>query len=225
MTKKLEELASPLIEQFKLLGTDITELIIKVQIEFLNGHEVLDEKIISMLKSTNLQCHEIENIQCNRLIEINNNNIVGIAGMSLTPTPHTYLVNNQKVFVWCAADAIIFPLFHNHAANIVSHDPINGREIKLVVTPNGIKNLEPDCAVVSWVHMKHMPNPDKVQSDWCNQVHFFYDSTSAIQGTNKNSGLVILTIEEVFKIGLIIKESEPIKSVLLKIRKTAANKT
>src|SRR5262245_36759190 len=75
-------------------------------------------------------------------------NVVG-AGLSLTPTPHSYIINDRQFYVWCAGDAITFPILHKTSAVIESPDPINGAKIHLIGTPEGAKEVEPSTAVVS----------------------------------------------------------------------------
>ena len=66
-----------------------------------------------------------------------NGNVVGF-GLSLVPTPHVYQMDGRQYYVWCAADAITFPLLHKRAAVIESPDPISGEQIRLTSTPEDV---------------------------------------------------------------------------------------
>ena len=52
-------------------------------------------------------------------------NVLGL-GLTLVPTPHAYEANGRKLYTWCAADALKFPVMLKHAAQIESPDPITG---------------------------------------------------------------------------------------------------
>ena len=52
-------------------------------------------------------------------------NVAGL-GVSLTPTPHRYVVNGRNLYTWCATDAMSFPILYRHTALIESPDPISG---------------------------------------------------------------------------------------------------
>jgi alkylmercury lyase len=63
-------------------------------------------------------------------------NIVGF-GLSIVPTAHSYQIDGRQFYVWCAGDAITFPLLHKSTAVIESPDPISGEKIRLISTPQG----------------------------------------------------------------------------------------
>ena len=145
-----------------------------------------------------------------------NGNVVGF-GLSLTPTPHSYIINDRQFYVWCAGDAITFPILHKTSAVIESPDPINGAKIRLIGTPEGAKEVEPSTAVVSW-----MPGTESlanIRANFCNFTNFFTSAETAGQYVAKYPGLIIVPIDTVFQIGKLLWEREPVKSLLADLEK------
>jgi alkylmercury lyase len=138
-------------------------------------------------------------------------NVVG-AGLSLTPTPHSYIVGGRQLYVWCAGDAITFPILHKTSAVIESPDPINGAKIHLIGTPEGTKEVEPSTAVVSW--MPGTESFDNIRANFCNFTNFFTSVETASQYVAQHPGLIIVPIDTVFQIGKLLWEREPIKSLI-----------
>ena len=132
--------------------------------------------------------------------------------MSLVPTPHSYQINGRQFYVWCAADAITFPIFHKISAVIESPDPISGEKVRLIGTPEGAKQVDPSTAVVSWV--PGTESLENVRSWFCNFTNFFTSVETASQYVAKHPGLVIVPVDEVFQLGKVLWEKEPYKSMI-----------
>jgi alkylmercury lyase len=141
-------------------------------------------------------------------------NIVGF-GLSIAPTPHTYRIDDRQFYVWCAADAITFPLLHKSAAVIESPDPISGEKIRLTGTPEGVRDVNPATTVVSWV--PGTDSPDHIRSKFCNFTHFFSSAATASEYVAKHPGLIIVPIEQVFQIGQFMWNREPYKSIIAEL--------
>ena len=69
-------------------------------------------------------------------------NLVGV-GLSIVPTRHSYRILDRQLFVWCAVDAITYPILHRTSAEIESSDPISGEKIRLTSTPEGVRDVDP----------------------------------------------------------------------------------
>src|SRR5262249_7917551 len=135
-------------------------------------------------------------------------NVLGF-GLSLTPTPHSYIINGRQFYVWCAGDAITFPILHKTSALIESSDPISGEKIHLIGTPEGAKDVEPSTAVVSW--MPGTESFENIRANFCNFTNFFASEETASQYVAQHPGLISVPIATVFQIGKLLWEREPVK--------------
>jgi alkylmercury lyase len=135
------------------------------------------------------------------------------AGLTLVPTPHRYEVDGHRFYTWCALDAIVFPLVFGHTATIASPDPLSGETIRLTIGPLGVESVEPDHAVVS--SRCAACATEDVRGSICQYGHFFASRATASAYTALHRGvpLEILAPEEALRIGQLVLEEEPLKSI------------
>lgn len=138
-------------------------------------------------------------------------NLVGL-GLSLVPTPHAYQINGRQLYAWCAGDAIMFSIFLKADAVIVSPDPISGDMVRLIATPEGVRDLEPSSAVVS--HPSAGVDIETVRAQFCNVTHFFTSVETAEQYIAQRPGLVIVPVDEVFQLWHRVWDREPYQSLI-----------
>jgi alkylmercury lyase len=135
-------------------------------------------------------------------------------GLTLVPTPHSYQVNGRQFYVWCAGDAITFPLQHQTSAVIASRDPISGETVQLMGTPEGARDVAPSTAVVSWVRRSTATiTLETVRAGFCNFTHFFASVDTASHYVAAHPELVIVPIDDVFQIGRLLWEGESFRSI------------
>jgi alkylmercury lyase len=77
--------------------------------------------------------------------------LVGYLGLSRQPTAHQFVVHDRTLFTWCAWDALFLPRVIGHTARVASHCPVTGRAIALLVGPDGVLEVDPASAVMSFV--------------------------------------------------------------------------
>jgi alkylmercury lyase len=173
----------------------------------LEGQPVSPERI-----AASLQISQDEVNALLRGVEVDKaGNVVG-AGLSVVPTPHSYQINGRQFYVWCAGDAITFPIFHKTSAVIESPDPISGEKVQLIGTPEGARDVEPSTAVVSWV--PGTQNWENVRAGFCNLTNFFTSVETASEYVSKHPGLIIVSVDEVFQLGKLLWDREPYKSII-----------
>ena len=81
---------------------------------------------------------------------------------------------------------------------------MTNEKVFITVSPEGITDVSPTGAVTSFM----MPSTDEIRSDviksFCHYLHFFSSAATArewIGSNEKSDDLIILSIEEGFKIG------------------------
>lgn len=119
--------------------------------------------------------------------------------LSLIPTPHRISIGGKQLYAWCAYDAIYVPGLAGKTAEISTQDPITGDPIKIIITPDGVADVQPEGSVVSVVGVESdMRGGPK--SPRCTQMLFFGSRDSAHQWLQGRPDMSILTAEEVFEI-------------------------
>lgn len=202
----LEELAKPLIA---LLDEYRDQFIswVKIHQLLLDSKPVSPDRIAAHLGLTKEEITDLlKGAEFNQ-----EGNLVGV-GLSIVPTLHSYRVHGRQLYTWCAGDAIMFPILHRTSVEIESPDPISGEKIRLTSTPEGVRDLDPITAVVSWVPEKEA-SLENVRTAYCNYIHFFTSVETASRYVAMHPGLVIVPVDQVFRIGQLLWEREPYQSM------------
>ena len=123
--------------------------------------------------------------------------IVGY-GLTLRETPHAFEVGGRRLYTWCALDALMFPSLIGETARVVSSCAVPGAPIRLTVTPDGIRNLDPASATVSLI----LPDDSRdIRSAFCCQVLFFVSASAAESWIGTRKHAIAVSVEEAFGLG------------------------
>lgn len=76
---------------------------------------------------------------------------VTVPGTAIPETPHRVQVEGRTVFAWCALDPLYLVDDFGITARISSTCPVTGREISLVASPDGARDVSPEGAVLSLI--------------------------------------------------------------------------
>jgi alkylmercury lyase len=127
-------------------------------------------------------------------------------GLSLNEDwAHRLHVNRALMRAWCAWDTLFIPLLLDQEATVESASPLSKEVVRVTVSPDGIKQVNPSGAVVSVVVL----DPDNgqvksVQEAWsqfCHQVYFFASREEAERWAEGKDDIEILTVDEAFELG------------------------
>ncbi len=123
--------------------------------------------------------------------------IVGY-GLTLRETPHVFKINGQRLFTWCALDALMFPALIGKTARVLSSCAATGAPVSLTVAPDGVRNVEPAGARVSLVMRE--PSAD-IRGSFCCQVNFFASASAANKWVSRHRGVAVVSVEDAFLLG------------------------
>ncbi len=102
--------------------------------------------------------------------------IIGFGGLATLPMHHEFFVDGRKLWTWCAWDSLFIPELLGVEARVVSPDPRTKTPIRLTVTPDGVRQVEPEGAVVSFVRTDaeaFTTSAENVMASFCHYVFFF----------------------------------------------------
>lgn len=129
-------------------------------------------------------------------------NLAGL-GFTLRQTPHQLHLGGQTFYGWCAPDVLVFPVFLQRTARIVSTCPVTGTSIQLTVTPDHIENLSPASATVSIVKDGGMLGKLKeagcIRQEGCDHQFFFASQEAAAPWVSEHADFIVLPVEEAFQ--------------------------
>jgi alkylmercury lyase len=121
----------------------------------------------------------LSNVPAGQDIEYDDQHRVVGWGLTLNPTPHSYVVEGHHLYTWCAADTLLFPAILGTRAHIESHCPTSDAVIRFIVDPRArIGDLSPATAVISIPGPQEM-DINRVRATACNPGRFFATAEAA----------------------------------------------
>ncbi len=121
--------------------------------------------------------------------------IVG-AGLTTRETQHSFEIDGRKLFTWCALDALIFPIVIGSTARVSSPCAATAAPVTLEVTPDAVRSVEPEAAVVS-IAIAGNASCD-VRRAFCDHVHFFASEAAAAEWRRRYPDGAVMPIADAF---------------------------
>ncbi|MCH8816260.1 MAG: hypothetical protein IIC92_00775 [Chloroflexi bacterium] len=133
-------------------------------------------------------------------------NILGVAGLSLNEHPHQFTVSGVRLSTWCAWDSLFLPPALGKEALVVSNSPSSGESITLTVTPEGVSSSSHPDAVVSMIMLDPAGDDgssiESIYMTFCQQVHFFANQAEAKEWSEgRDMKVVFLSLPDAFDLG------------------------
>ncbi len=128
--------------------------------------------------------------------------VVGFWGLAIPEMDHRFQAKGAKpMYAWCALDPFLIVPVIRRPARVESKDPVTGQLITMTVTPQGITDLSPTTAVVSFIAPTKPFDFDVIES-FCHYVLNFASRESAERWASEREGIVLLPASEAFEVGL-----------------------
>jgi alkylmercury lyase len=112
-------------------------------------------------------------------------NIQGYWGLSIPKTNHRFEVGGTT-------------LYTQKSASVRSTCPVTGEVVRLRVHPDEIESVDPADVVMSFPRVDCMALGEEIIANFCRFVHFFRSSEAARRWVSKETGHVILSLENAF---------------------------
>jgi alkylmercury lyase len=128
--------------------------------------------------------------------------VVGFWGLAIPEMGHRFHAEGGKpIYAWCALDPFLIVPVVGRSARVESTDPVTGETITMTVTPDGVEDVSPASAVVSFLVPNKPFDQDIIQS-FCHYVLNFASQASAEQWASQRDGIVLLPVADAFQVGL-----------------------
>jgi alkylmercury lyase len=119
-------------------------------------------------------------------------------GLTLVPTPHTFIVDGHHLYTWCAADTLMFPAIIGSRAHVESRCPTTDEVIRLTVDPrDGVTDLSPSTAVISVPDVEHL-DVARVRDSCCNPGRFFAIAEAAAPWLSQHPNGSVLPVAKAY---------------------------
>lgn len=164
--------------------------------ELAMGHPVSRERLATALGWTASQVtaalEQVPSVEYDDL-----GNIVGY-GLTLRETSHAFEMDGRRLYTWCALDALMFPPMIGRTARVTSSCAATRAPVRLTVTPDAVRDLDPAGAMVSFV------SPDAsadIRSIFCCHVHFFASAAAAEAWAGAHANAAVVSVHDAFRLG------------------------
>jgi alkylmercury lyase len=126
--------------------------------------------------------------------------VLGFGGLAVTPMHHRFEVDGRELWTWCAWDSQFIPEILGRTAHVASPDPESGEIVRLVVSPNEIKSVEPAKAVISFIRPEQIfgASAANVISGFCHFIFFYASPASGERWIARNSGTFLCSLDDAF---------------------------
>lgn len=126
--------------------------------------------------------------------------LVGFWGLALVEMDHRFVVDGRTLYTWCAWDPLFIAPLIDRTARVSSTCPVTGTEISLSVGPDGVRDLSPAEAVLSFL----APSDDwqeDVITRFCHYVLLFANREAGERWVSEHPGTFLIDVEDGFELG------------------------
>lgn len=128
--------------------------------------------------------------------------VVGFWGLATAPLKPEYRleIGGRTLYAWCAWDNLFIPVILDRPAEVQATCPVTERRVSVRVDPDGVREVEPEGAVVSMVIPDGPFGFDVIES-FCHRVHFFASRDAGERWAAGQDDATLLSVEEAFELG------------------------
>lgn len=126
--------------------------------------------------------------------------IMGFGGLALTTTAHAFDVDGRRLYTWCAFDPLFIAPLLGVGARVTSTCPVTDRAITLTVGPDGLQDVDPAGAVLSFLRPSDVRGDDVIER-FCHYVRLFASEEAATSWTADHPGTFVLALGDALELG------------------------
>jgi alkylmercury lyase len=154
--------------------------------------------ITELATAAGIEVADLTNAPAGHDIEYDDQHRIIGWGLTLSPTPHTYIVDGHHLYTWCAADSLLFPAILDRPAQIESRCPTTETVIRLTVDPPvGVTELSPATAVILIPGSQEMDTA-RVRATSCNPGRFFATAQAAQDWLSAHPDGTVLPVADAY---------------------------
>ena len=130
-------------------------------------------------------------------------NIIGFAGLTTKPMPHSLEFEGITTYAWCALDTLFIPELLGKQVLVTSKDPITKNPISFTFDVNQLQPTHTNI-VLSMVD----PDADEMDEDiigsFCHYIHFFESIETGKQWIEDHPDTYLISLDEALEIARLM---------------------
>lgn len=133
--------------------------------------------------------------------------VIGFWGLALSEMPQRFEAEGKRLYTWCAWDSLFVPEILGKSARVEADCATTGEKISVTVGPDGVRELSPSGAVLSFLRPEAGFDANVIMS-FCHYVLFFSSEAAAREWTSKHENTFILSIDQGFELGHLTNQAK-----------------
>lgn len=133
--------------------------------------------------------------------------IVAFYGLNLSRTNQRLTVDGRTLHTWCAWDTLFIPGILGLDASVESECPVSGERIRLTVTAQGLRDIEPESTVMSFLVLGAEKTQFELRENFCCYVHFFRSRQDGREWVSKHEGTFLISLDEAYQLGQVVNQA------------------
>jgi alkylmercury lyase len=185
------------------LEPTMAQLAVSLLRELAKGRPITLERAIEIEAKHGVGAQVIETARSQFSQLDDEGNIVGFVGLTLSPTPHRFVVGDRDLYTWCTLDGLFLTPLLGAEARIETTSP-SGNPVKVELSPSGIKSVNPESSVLSIVLPENRSGTQTaadIRSGFCAYVHFFACEDEFLNWRPDDRELVGISVRDGFELG------------------------
>ena len=207
--KTLTVLASELLARLPTMTGEEQRLGLEIYRQLAQGEPVLRSELAQALEAPTDTVDELlghPNLKCLTYTD-KQGRIIGFGGLAVREMPHRFRIDGRTLYTWCAWDSLFLPSILDLEAEVDSPAPGGTVRVHLKVAPDGVKEVQPRNAVMSFL----LPSAHTFQADvlkamasFCHYIFFFPNRENAAAWARSHPDTTVISVSEAFELGRLM---------------------
>ena len=134
--------------------------------------------------------------------------IVGFWGLAQPEfPPHEFEVDGKRLWTWCSWDSLFIPVVLARTARVESVCAATGEKVQATVGPDGVEDVSPARAVISFLRPQREFDHDVILS-FCHHVLFFSSEEAGSRWAAGREHVFLLSLDQGFELGRLVVEAK-----------------
>jgi len=207
--KTLTVLASELLARLPTMTGEEQRLGLEIYRQLAQGEPVLRSELARALEAPTDTVDELlghPNLKCLTYTD-KQGRIIGFGGLAVREMPHRFRIDGRTLYTWCAWDSLFLPSILDLEAEVDSPAPGGTVRVHLKVARDGVKEVQPRNAVMSFL----LPSAHTFQADvlkamasFCHYIFFFPNRENAAAWARSHPDTTVISVSEAFELGRLM---------------------
>ncbi|MDH5425266.1 MAG: organomercurial lyase [Gammaproteobacteria bacterium] len=122
-------------------------------------------------------------------------------GVSTSPTAHSFRLDGQMLYTWCAWDLLFVPVIYQQSISAQTQCPVSKKTISLTITEDGVKIIEPADAMITFIKPELDALKANITGTFCQYIFFIDSENSGNDWLKSHANGFLLEMNQGFELG------------------------